>query len=37
MHYGAHVLDLLMKLLLYVHFNALFIAYLYYALFLETC
>ena len=34
MHYRAHILALLMKL---VQFNALFIANLYYALFLETC
>ncbi len=37
MHYGADILDPLMKLRLYMHFNALFIAYLYYALFWETC
>jgi len=37
MHYRAHILALLLKLLLYVQFNALFIANLYYALFLETC
>jgi hypothetical protein len=37
MHYRAHILALLMKLVQYVQFNALFIAHLYYALFWETC